>query len=47
MAGRSRHGGDAVIIPPGTSHAISHDSGQPCQVIAVLASADAKIGTTK
>lgn len=39
--------GDAVIIPPGSSHAISHDSGEPCQVIAVLASADAQIGTTK
>jgi quercetin dioxygenase-like cupin family protein len=39
--------GDAVIIPPGSSHAISHDSGEACQVIAVLASADAQIGTTK
>ncbi len=39
--------GDAVIIKPGTSHAISHDSDQPCQVIAVLASPDARIGTTK
>jgi quercetin dioxygenase-like cupin family protein len=39
--------GDAVIIPPGSSHAISHDSGGICQVIAVLASADAQIGTTK
>ena len=39
--------GDAVIIPPGTSHAISHDSGEPCRVIAVLASADARVGTTK
>jgi len=39
--------GDAVIIAPGSSHAISHDSGEPCQVIAVLASADAQIGTTK
>ena len=39
--------GDAVIVPPGTSHAISHDSRKPCQVIAVLASADAQIGTTK
>ena len=39
--------GDAVIIPPGSSHAISHDSGEPCQVVAVLACADAHIGTTK
>jgi quercetin dioxygenase-like cupin family protein len=39
--------GDAVIIQPGTNHAISHDSGEPCQVIAVLASPDARIGTTK
>jgi quercetin dioxygenase-like cupin family protein len=39
--------GDAVIIKPGTRHAISHQSDQPCQVIAVLASPDAQIGTTK
>lgn len=39
--------GDAVIIPPGSSHAISHDSAEPCQVIAVLASADAQLSTTK
>jgi quercetin dioxygenase-like cupin family protein len=39
--------GDAVIIKPGTRHAISHHSGQPCHVIAVLASPDARIGTTK
>jgi quercetin dioxygenase-like cupin family protein len=39
--------GDAVIIPPGTSHAISNDPGEACQVIAVLASADAQIGTAK
>src|SRR5579859_394029 len=39
--------GDAVIIPPGSSHTISHDSGELCQVIAVLASADAQIATTK
>ena len=39
--------GDAVIIEPGTSHAISHHSDQPCQVIAVLASPDAQIGTVK
>ena len=39
--------GDAMIITPGTRHVISHDSDQPCQVIAVLASADAQIGTAK
>jgi len=37
--------GDAVIVAPGTRHAIKHDSDQPCQVIAVLASPDAQIGT--
>ena len=37
--------GDAVIIKPGTSHAISHDSDELCEVIAVLASPDAQIGT--
>jgi quercetin dioxygenase-like cupin family protein len=35
--------GDAVIIKPGISHAISHDSGKPCTVVAVLASPDAQI----
>jgi len=40
-------GADAVIIKPGTRHAISHHSGQPCTVIAVLASPDAQIGATK
>jgi quercetin dioxygenase-like cupin family protein len=39
--------GDAVIIKPGTSHAISHNSDQPCTVIAVLASPDAQIGAMK
>jgi quercetin dioxygenase-like cupin family protein len=39
--------GDAVIITPETRHAISHDSDQPCQVIAVLASPDAQIATAK
>jgi quercetin dioxygenase-like cupin family protein len=39
--------GDAVIIKPGTRHAISHHSDQPCQVIAVLASPDAQIGAAK
>src|SRR5215472_13352119 len=39
--------GDAVIVKPGTRHGISHHSDQRCQVIAVLASADAQIGTTK
>jgi quercetin dioxygenase-like cupin family protein len=37
--------GDAVIITPGTSHAINHDSEEPCEVIAVLASPDAQIPT--
>jgi quercetin dioxygenase-like cupin family protein len=36
--------GDAVIIEPGTSHAISHNCGELCEVIAVLASPDAQIG---
>jgi hypothetical protein len=36
-----------VIIKPGTRHAISHDSDQPCTVIAVLASPDAQIGAMK
>jgi quercetin dioxygenase-like cupin family protein len=39
--------GDAVIINPGTSHAISHNFDEPCEVIAVLASPDAQIGTMK
>jgi quercetin dioxygenase-like cupin family protein len=39
--------GDAVIIKPGTSHAISHNSDELCEVIAVLASPDAQIGTVK
>jgi quercetin dioxygenase-like cupin family protein len=39
--------GDAVIIKPGTRHAISHNSDEPCEVIAVLASPDAQIGATK
>jgi quercetin dioxygenase-like cupin family protein len=39
--------GDAVIIKRGTRHAISHHSGEPCEVIAVLASPDAQIGATK
>jgi quercetin dioxygenase-like cupin family protein len=36
--------GDAVIVTPGTRHAIKHKGGPPCQVIAVLASADVQIG---
>ena len=36
--------GDAVIIEPGASHAISHNSDGLCEVIAVLASPDAQIG---
>ena len=39
--------GDAVIIKPGIRHAISHDSDQLCQVVAVLASPDAQIGATR
>ena len=39
--------GDAVIVKPGTRHAISHNSDEPCKVIAVLASPDAQIGATK
>ena len=39
--------GDAVIVRPGTSHAISHNDDEPCTVIAVLASPDAQIGATK
>src|SRR5215472_7451889 len=39
--------GDAVIIRPGTRHAISHNDDEPCTVIAVLASPDAQIGATK
>jgi len=39
--------GDAVIIKPGTRHAISHHSDELCEVIAVLASPDAQIGTVK
>jgi quercetin dioxygenase-like cupin family protein len=38
--------GDAVIVTPGTRHAISHDGDEPCQVIAVLASPDAQVGAT-
>jgi hypothetical protein len=36
-----------VIIKPGTRHAISHHSDELCEVIAVLASPDAQIGTVK
>jgi len=39
--------GDAVIIRPGTRHAISHNDDEPCTVIAVLASPDAQIGATR
>jgi quercetin dioxygenase-like cupin family protein len=35
--------GDAVIINPGIRHGISHNSGEPCTVVAVLASPDAQI----
>ena len=38
--------GDAVIIRPGTRHAIIHNDDEPCTVIAVLASPDAQIGAT-
>jgi hypothetical protein len=36
-----------VIIKPGASHAISHNSGELCKVIAVLASPDAQIRAIK
>jgi len=39
--------GDAVIVAPGTRHAIGHDSDQPCHVIAILASPDVEIATAK
>ena len=39
--------GDAVIVKPETRHAISHNSNEPCQVIAVLASPDAQIGAAR
>jgi quercetin dioxygenase-like cupin family protein len=39
--------GDAVIVDPGIRHGISHNSAQPCQVVAVLASPDAQIGPAK
>lgn len=39
--------GDAVIIRPGIIHAISHDSDETCQVIAILASPDAPIGAAR
>ena len=44
---RAARTGDAVIIKPGASHAISHNSGELCQVIAVLASPDAQIRAIK
>ena len=43
-AHRGKALGDAVIIEPGASHAISHDPDELCEVIAVLASPDAQIG---
>jgi HTH-type transcriptional repressor of puuD len=39
--------GDAVIVTPGSPHAIKHNDDQSCQVIAVLASPDVQIGTAK
>ena len=39
--------GDAVIIAPGVKHAIIHDSTEPCQVLAVLASPDVQIGAMR
>jgi quercetin dioxygenase-like cupin family protein len=39
--------GDAVIVKPGTRHAISRDSDERCEVIAILASPDVQIGTTR
>ena len=44
---RAARTGDAVIIEPGASHAISHDSGELCEVIVVLASPDTQIGVVK
>jgi quercetin dioxygenase-like cupin family protein len=35
--------GDAVIVKPGATHSIAHSSEYRCTVVAVLASADAKI----
>jgi len=37
--------GDAVIVRPGAAHAISHDSAEPGQVVAVLASPDVRLTT--
>lgn len=47
MAGRQQvaRAGDAVIVPPGTPHAIGHGSLERCEVVAVLASPDANIAT--
>ena len=39
--------GDAVITKPGTRHAISRNSDEPCKVVAVFASPDAQIGATR
>jgi quercetin dioxygenase-like cupin family protein len=37
------HEGDAVIVKPGATHSIAHESEQPCTVVAVLGSADATL----
>jgi quercetin dioxygenase-like cupin family protein len=39
--------GDAVIVKPGTRHAIRRGSDERCEVIAILASPDAQIGPAK
>jgi quercetin dioxygenase-like cupin family protein len=38
--------GDAVIVEPGLDHSITHQTPQPCTVIAVLGSPDLQIGPT-
>jgi mannose-6-phosphate isomerase-like protein (cupin superfamily) len=49
VAGRQEaaRAGDAVIVPPGTPHAIEHDGTQRCEVVAVLASPDARLSTAE
>jgi quercetin dioxygenase-like cupin family protein len=37
--------GDAVIVHPHAQHSISHHTGEPCTVVAVLGSPDVQIGT--
>jgi quercetin dioxygenase-like cupin family protein len=49
VAGRPQtaRAGDAVIVPARTPHAISHGSSERCEVVAVLASPDANIATSR